>query len=422
MTATTTATELPTGPSDAAEPVAPAPDDAAAHTSVSPTARTLWRRSRWYLFTALALLLVGLLIAGISGQSTFPALDPRSGDREGTLAAVHLLEKRGITVRTVDTERDLEAALRTPGATVVVPRSDLLSTAQLRRLAAVPRGEGRLVLIAPQQPALDQLMPGSRVAGQTEGPANLVDTLTTPAGCTLPEANRAGSAELGGLTYLRGADDTGCYARHGHPTLLHRASGGRETVALGTGDPLTNDRIAEEGNASLALGLLGSRPQLVWYLPDYSAPAPSVARKSFTDYVPAGWYWATLQLAVAAGLAALWRARRLGPVVTEPLPVVVRATETTEGRARLYQRARAHGRAADALRRATRHRLAAALGIPATTGDVPEAALCAAVAARLGHPAADVQQVLYGPAPTDDAALLRLTDDLDALERQVRQP
>ena len=32
-----------------------------------------------------------------------------------------------------------------------------------------------------------------------------------------------------------------------------------------------------------------------------------------------------LQLLVAIGVLALWRARRLGPVVTEPLPVVVRS-------------------------------------------------------------------------------------------------
>jgi hypothetical protein len=41
------------------------------------------------------------------------------------------------------------------------------------------------------------------------------------------------------------------------------------------------------------------------------------------------------------------------------------------------------------------------------------------VAARLGDPATDPHTLLHGPPPPDDAALLRLADDLDALERRV---
>ncbi|GAA4851406.1 DUF4350 domain-containing protein [Kitasatospora terrestris] len=387
----------------------------------SHTPRTLWRRSRHYVLSAGALALVGAVVAGITDQtSDYPALDPRSGDPHGTLAVVHLLEQRGIGVRTAATEQDLATALRTGGTTVVLPRADLLSPDQLARLARAPRGDGRLVLIAPEQPALDALLPGT-TTGTDEGTDDPVAVLTTPARCALPEAANAGTATLGGLTYRAAPGDTACYPRHGRETLVHhRAAGNRETVALGTGNLLTNDRIDEDGNAALALGLLGSRPQLVWYLPDYTNP--EAHRRTLLDYVPGGWYWAGLQLALAALLAAAWRARRLGPVVTEPLPVVVRAAETTEGRARLYQRARARGRAADALRGAARHRLAGALGIPLTAGEPDATALSAATAARLGRPAADVQHLLYGPAPTDDAALLRLTDQLDALERQVRQP
>jgi hypothetical protein len=111
-------------------------------------------------------------------------------------------------------------------------------------------------------------------------------------------------------------------------------------------------------------------------------------------------------------------------VVSEELPVVVRAAETTEGRARLYQRAKARGRAAEALRRATLHRLAPVLGVPLVQGSPDPAVLCAAVADRLAgdSTAGAVRFLLYGASPTDDAALLRLADDLDALERQVRQP
>lgn len=87
--------------------------------------------------------------------------------------------------------------------------------------------------------------------------------------------------------------------------------------------------------------------------------------QSFFDLLPSGWLWGTLQLFVAAALAALWRARRLGPLVPERLPVAIRASETVEGRARLYRKADARDRAALALRSATRIRLAPSSASPA---------------------------------------------------------
>src|SRR5205814_5858759 len=54
------------------------------------------------------------------------------------------------------------------------------------------------------------------------------------------------------------------------------------------------------------------------------------------------WVWPAVVLIVLAGLVTgLWRGRRIGPPVPEPLPIAVRGAETVEGRGRLYQRARA---------------------------------------------------------------------------------
>ncbi|MFJ9523525.1 DUF4350 domain-containing protein [Kitasatospora sp. NPDC101801] len=384
----------------------------------------LWRRSRWFLAAAAFVLLVALLISGLGGHREYPPLDPRDTDPQGTRAALHLLEERGLTTRTVATEAELTAALAEPGSTVVVPFTVPMPSRQLVLLGRQHRGsDSRLVLIGPDTNALAAITPDLAPATDATGDPLYQEPTAIDPGCALPEATRAGRAELGGLLYRPGPGDVGCYAVNGHPALVrHTDPGSREVVVLGSARALTNDRLDEQGNASLALGLLGSRRQLVWYLPDYTN-APSVEPpKSLTELIPDGWNWAALQLGIATLLAALWRARRLGPVVTEELPVVVRAAETTEGRARLYQRARARGRAADALRRAARHRIAAALGIPLSTGEPDPAALCAVVADRVGQPATDLHALLYGAAPTDDAALLRLTDQLDALERQVRQP
>ncbi|WP_341829978.1 DUF4350 domain-containing protein, partial [Streptomyces hainanensis] len=238
--------------------------------------------------------------------------------------------------------------------------------------------------------------------------------------CGLPAATSAGSALLGGRRYQVPADATGCYQAAGMPTLavLPTGTGDGDTVLLGAAEPLHNEHLAEYGNAALTLQLLGSRPHLVWYLPT-AEEAPAVEdQRTLLDLLPPGWRWATLQLLIAALLAALWRARRLGPVVTEPLPVVVHAAETTEGRARLYHQAGARDRAADALRTATRARLAPLVGVPPSAAHAPDA-LPAAVAAHAGEPAAAVHELLFGPPPADDRDLVRLADTLDALERRV---
>ncbi|MEE1786008.1 DUF4350 domain-containing protein [Streptomyces sp. SP17BM10] len=404
-----------TAPTPATSPPAPAPADAAG--SPAPTGRSPWHRYRWYLVT-LALLLIGaVVIAGLSQDRRYPPLDPRSYDKDGAHAVVALLEQRGVAT-TLTTDPTVRP---TGDDTLVIPEPDLLDAGQLRAVATARHK--RLVLIAPGPAALSALVPGVRAGDERGAPAWATVRSTDP-GCDLPEAERAGSVDIGGLVYTSGSRGTGCYPRAHGFSLVSVPTPDGDAIVLGSADLLQNQQLAKDGNASLALGLLGARPHLTWHLPDYSSPAAeTTTRRSFTDLIPAGWHWATLQLAIAAVLAALWRARRLGPVISENLPVVVRAAETTEGRARLYHRAKARGRAADALRRAAAHRLAPTLGVPITAGAPDPEALCAAVADRLTtRPAGDVRALLYGPDPTDDAALLRLADDLDALERQVRKP
>jgi len=44
-----------------------------------------------------------------------------------------------------------------------------------------------------------------------------------------------------------------------------------------------------------------------------------------------------------------------------------------------------------------------------------------AVASRVRRTAPEVAAVLYGAAPADDVALVRLADELDALEKEMRR-
>jgi len=124
------------------------------------------------------------------------------------------------------------------------------------------------------------------------------------------------------------------------------------------------------------------------------------------------------QLAVLTGVLAWWRARRLGRLVTEPLPVTVRASETTLGRGRLYRRARSRGHAAAALRAGAASRMALRVGLPRSAGAT---AVIDGVAGATHRTTADVAALIYGPPPSDDANLLRLAGQLDKLESEVRR-
>lgn len=393
-------------------------------TSVSPTASRIWARSRGLLIALLVLALGGIAIAALKSGEQHGRLDPRSADRTGSRALATLLSERGVNSRVVTSTAEATAAAG-PDTTLLVTNPNLLTDRQLNALrTATERASGRTVLLAPDQVALDALAPGTRAADSS-------DTTVRAPDCTLPAARRAGDADLGGVRYRTSAPDADrCYLVNGLPTLLRlpdNAAGGTgpaagDTVLLGSPEPLYNHRLAERGNASLALQLLGSHRHLVWYLPSVSDPATAQdSERSFFDLIPSGWRWGLLQLAIAAVLTALWRARRLGPLVPERLPVTVPAAETTEGRARLYQQADARDQAAAVLRAATRTRLAPLVGVPPTdihTADV----LVPAVAARLaahGESGPAPHALLFGPAPDDDKALVQLADQLDDLERSI---
>ncbi len=88
--------------------------------------------------------------------------------------------------------------------------------------------------------------------------------------------------------------------------------------------------MLEKDNAALALRLLGQHERLLWYVAD-STDLGSGEGLSLSRLLPP-WLGPSAILLVVGVLALmLLRGRRLGPLVTEPLPVVVRAVESTTG-------------------------------------------------------------------------------------------
>ncbi|MGP4091429.1 DUF4350 domain-containing protein [Streptomyces sp. KR55] len=389
-------------------------------TSTSPTPRQVWTRTRGVALALVLLLAAAVVIALIRSDTHRGSLDPRSADPQGSRAIAELLAERGVSTRVVTT-LDAARAAAAPDTTLLVAVPDLLTSRQQTVLrSTIAESGGRTVLVAAGSSSVEQLAPGV-----TADPATSLESTLAP-NCDFPAAQRAGTADTGGLRYTTThLDADQCYPSERLATLIRvpDASGDGDTVVLGAPDILFNDRLDEQGNASLALQLLGSRPHLVWYLPSLSdtSAADQDDDQTLFELLPSGWLWGTLQLFIAAALAALWRARRLGPLVPEKLPVAIRASETVEGRARLYRKANAHDRAAAALRSTTRTRLAPLVGVPVAQAHAPEA-LLPALSAHLHSDGQSLHTLLFGPPPSDDAALIALADQLDALEREVRRP
>ncbi|MEH0933816.1 DUF4350 domain-containing protein [Micromonospora psammae] len=444
--------------------------------TAAPAARPARRRRRHRVLIPLALaaaLLTGTLIAHAMDQpdpTDRGFLSPVAAGDDGGSRLAEALRAQGVTVQRETDLLPALIALDDRPATLFVPAPELLHQDTVHALGELPAGR-RLVLVDPSRRVLESagipLVPTDRRwATRAVGPA------AGGRACPLPEAVRAGTAAAERQRYAAAPDRSvlldRCYADG-----LVRLPG--DVVVIGASDPFRNERIGEHGNRALATGLLGGSGRVVWLDLDGPAPPPRVGTGSSgppawsptpddrttpggtADSTGGGdgsgepgdggegsageregeqseqaqrpdpanplwaafpaWFWALLvQLALAALLVVLWRARRLGPPVTEPLPVRVRSAETVLGRARLYRRAHAHAAAAGTLRAAALDRLRTRLQLPATT---PQAEVAGRVAARAGDTPEEIRELLYGAEPGSDAELLALARSLDRLTRTV---
>jgi hypothetical protein len=364
---------------------------------------------------AVILVLVGGIGAALSGAGRWAerdALDPESAGPLGTRALVEILRAQGIEV-IVARERDAAAReLGSDRATLVLPDAPALSDDAILALAT-PAAD--VVLVEPRSRTLSLLMPGAGTSG-------FADAGSVQPSCDLPEAVRSGAVAPGMIFTRSGSDGVdACYpagAAFGllvGPSPVGDRSDGRIAVVDGR-TLFANEHLAENGNAALALNLIGRHPVVVWYVPSLSDTDLENTDPSLGELTPPWVSPAIVLLLLAGATAALWRGRRFGPLVRERLPVSVRAAETTEGRARLYATSRDALHAADQLRIAALGRIGRALGLgtAATAGEIADAA-----AATTGLERSAVQGILIDDIPRSDADLVLLDARLRHLEGAV---
>lgn len=380
-------------------------------TTLTPTIRSATRRSLFWIIAGGAVIVIAAVVLAANGASpggvAFSATNPGPS---GSKAIAAVLKHQGVDVTVPGTLAAAKSALRSsPTETLLLVDPDgHLDDAQLRSLASLA---SHVVLLTPTFDQAAALAPGIGLAG-TVGAASL------SSGCDLPAARTAGRVTGTGSGY-RVVDATThattCFGSgKGVYSVVDLQNAGQRVTVVGTSAAFTNEHIAERGNAALALTLLGDSGHLVWFLPTIDDTVGT--GQSIAQLTPAWVGSVSALLIIVAITAAFWRGRRLGPLVVENLPVVVRASETMEGRARLYQRGAARLHALDSLRIGTVARLAMLCGLPRIASVDEVIAAVAAVTAR--DPAA-VRAVLLGAEPASDRELVRLSDDLLELERAV---
>ncbi|WP_430782338.1 DUF4350 domain-containing protein [Actinoplanes sp. G11-F43] len=414
-------------------------------------------------FAALTVLITGTLI--VHAIETPDTDDPEylTPDRVEQISGGTLAERlraRGVRVdRMTSTEDAVEAIKGTrSGATLFLPAPDLADLSSIRGLPE----DTRVVAVNPSGSALRRGDWPVETAG-----SHWTTRVTGPA-CTDDLAVAAGPAAVLRTAYqpLEGASI--CYSG---ALVTMRVDRAYTLTVVGSPDVFRDDRIAEHGNAALAVGLLSDHPRVVWLdvherdrpepttPPPYSpepavtgdgppgtgngtgdgdgdgsgqgdaepgdGPAPSATDGAgqasgpqqnplFEAFPPA--LWATLLLLALILLAlAAAAARRLGTPAAEPLPSRVPANETMLGHARLYQRGRAREQSLDILIAAARRRITTHLALPADAG-VED------IAAKSGLPVRYVRDILDGEPPRSNADMVEAAIVLQALVDRVTTP
>ncbi|MGO4256140.1 DUF4350 domain-containing protein [Marmoricola sp. RAF53] len=375
------------------------------------------RRNRVSLGIGLGIVLALLLVTwlGRGGATGDGRLDPENPGQDGARALAQVLGDHGVEVAVVRGRSEFDDARIDADTTVVVTNPNSLGAGTWDELdRRVRDASGAVLVVAGLGPFVAD--------GLGLGPEDVVEATTdrvTEAACDPVQPLMEGlRLTTDAVAAVRG---DGCFGDSAGRLLLVDRDAHR--WVLTTGAPLSNADIDVDDNAAVAIRLLGQRGRVVWYVADPADTAigdgVDLSRLLPDWLVPTAWL-----LGVAALALLIQRGRRLGPLVVEPVPVTIRALESTASLGRLYEKARDRSHAAALLVEGTAERLAARLG---TAPTATRAELVRAVAARTGRPVARVAELLPEPADIpahvrSDTDLVALAQDLHQLEEEVRTP
>ncbi|MBA5846950.1 DUF4350 domain-containing protein [Gordonia amicalis] len=396
----------------------------------------------WVLVVVLVVAVTGAIaLLGVSALTVFGAepgpgvsYDPDNPRPQGARALAQIIDDHGGDLHQA---RGLDEFTDSPrpesSTTVVVSSVGALNPGTAQQFMDRVSDAHRVILIAPQDNALSLLRLPVRLEYGGAPTAVL-------AGCTTTEIADDDTITGGALGYSTSAPGaTSCFTTGtASNVLIVPATSTRPEIVVVSGDMLINENLALRDNAGVATRLFASAHDILWYVPLFTDEVASAQEESD---IPEALGPLVVLAAFAVLVLMLWRGRRFGALVTEPLPAVVKAIETTQARGRMYHKARADARAAAALRIHTLTSLASYLGLPydagratdelaapewetmvapGETADSAVHAIITTVVSVTGRDLPQVRTLLAGPLPTTDTGLVVFTSELTALEKEVR--
>ncbi|UDY37141.1 DUF4350 domain-containing protein [Dermatobacter hominis] len=387
------------------------------------------------------LLIVAGLVAVLvltSRQSAGTPFDASSSAPDGYRALAILLRERGAEVRTTTAARAAEDP-PSAGQVLVVPAPELL-TAPERRAFREAAEAGAVVATGGPLVEDDAFEDGFGDLFFPYDARTLADTPAVPTGqgdCDVDRLVGLGPIDTAfsdpASVRSAGAEARRCYGDLTGAYVVEERVGEGSITTLGSAYLWANARLQpakEEGgepldNAVVALRLLGptadgatTGTSITFVDAVPTAGVSPDGTQNPIDLLPTGVKLALVQLLAAFVIYAWWRARRLGPVVVERMPVEIAGSELVVAVGDLLRRKGTPQRAADVLRADARRELSARLGVPP---GAPPGALVQVVAQRSGRDADALSAALLD-GPVDSAeALVRLADSLSDIRQEVLQ-
>lgn len=348
----------------------------------------------WVLLLA-AIVAVVMLTAGSGGSG--PPFSPRSVDPDGAKGIVEVLEDVGASVR-------IGQALPESGDTAALLLQDRLRPGDRDELRTWISNGGVLVVADPFSTFLPRRV--MALPDQADTSRCAIDALQEVTDLALPPD--------------AWALDTGfapaCIGSSAQAFVVATPVGNGTVVGVGSRQLFTNEWLGETDAAVLAVSLLAPEPDRA----SVAFLGPSVVpfgEEDTNDLVATRVWNALLMFGAAFVLYAIHRARRVGQVVAEPLPVHLHGSEVVLQAGLLSERADDPSSAAETLRAALISRATSTLTM-STTDDRER--IVDAIAARLGPDRtdmhrADIHRALFSPV-LSDKELLDVAQELSRIE------
>jgi hypothetical protein len=357
----------------------------------SPGARAVVAIVAFFVVANVAALLVSTVRPEPSGAGgSAYATQPR-----GAAAYAELLRRNGHALSYL--RDDLAQTRLDPATTVVLLDAPDVARGDRDALARFVRAGGRLVAggedagrgVLPRAPTWSPAGPKVTIASApgTVGAGGVPETRTV---------RRVQSAGDGGFTLLHGAQA----ALGQNPALLAVARAGRgRALLLADSAPLQNRLLARADNAALGLALAGPRGRPVLFVESVHG----FGQETGLAALPSRWRWALAVALLAALVALLSQARRLGPAEQTGADPPPARREHVEALALALRRAREPQVALQPVREAAR---AQVIRRAALAPDVGDEALGDA-ARRLGFQEDEVAAIMSEPgnhSPSGDVS------------------